>query len=185
MVGSRSEVTTDLEANGPDRPRRRSHRLPIGCYSVSEREFLFTLCARHRGQPFADATLAEVLVDALLWRRQHHGWTLYAYCLMPDHLHFVVRLPDGEAPLVNAGVRGRAPEGVLDHVARYKRYTTTQVWWKHGGCGPLWQRSSYDRVIRYNESPEDAIRYVLENPVRKGLVQDWQDYPYARVVDPW
>ncbi len=54
-----------------------------------------------------------------------------------------------------------------------------------GGTGPLWQRSSYDRVIRYNKSIEAAVFYVLNNPVRKGLVEDWQQYPYSALVDPW
>jgi len=35
------------------------------------------------------------------------------------------------------------------------------------------------------DSSEDAVRYVLNNPVRKGLVEVWDQYPYAAIVDPW
>ena len=77
------------------------------------------------------------------------------------------------------------PEGVLEHVARFKSFTTTQCWWKIGGHHNLWQKSSYDSVIRYNDSVEDAVAYVLNNPVRKGLVEYWEQYPYAAIVDQW
>jgi len=40
-------------------------------------------------------------------------------------------------------------------------------------------------VIRQNDSIEAAVDYVLRNPVRKGLVAEWNDYPYARIVDTW
>lgn len=32
---------------------------------------------------------------------------------------------------------------------------------------------------------ETAVYYVLENPVRKGLVECWEEYPFAAVVDRW
>ncbi len=86
---------------------------------------------------------------------------------------------------INAGARGLVPESILDQIGNFKKYTTTQVWWKHGGQGLLWQKSSYDRVIRYNESVQEAVSYVLNNPVRKGLMKRWDDYPNSSVVDPW
>ena len=77
------------------------------------------------------------------------------------------------------------PVGVLDQVGDFKKYTTTQVWWQRGGSEQTRQRSSYDRVIRYNESIQEAASYVLNNPVRERLVKKWEDYPYSGVVDPW
>ena len=63
--------------------------------------------------------------------------------------------------------------------------TAGRFWWPHGGRGPLWQRSSYDRVIRYNDAVDEAVWYTLRNPVRKGLVETWEQYPYAGIMDPW
>jgi REP element-mobilizing transposase RayT len=104
---------------------------------------------------------------------------------MPDHLHFLVQLAANQTKWINAGARGIVPEGILEHVAQFKSYTTNQVWWKHGGKGELWQRSSHDRAIRYNDSPEAVAFYVLNNPVRKELVGRWEDYPYSKIVDKW
>src|SRR5205823_4364582 len=109
---------------------------------------------------------------------------LFCYCLMPDHLHFVCRLKEDQVRIVNAGARGLHVEGVLDHRARFKSYTTTQSW-KHGLVGPLWQKSSYDRVFDLARPLEEVIEYTLDNSVRKNLVLDWHDWAYAKIVDPW
>ena len=164
---------------------RRKHRLTAECYSLSDCEYFFTLCARHQGAPFTDVELAKAVVDSLLWRKQKHHWRLYTLCLMPDHLHCLLSLERHEVSYINGGARVILPEGILNQVAGFKSFTTTQIWWKQGGKGPLWQRSSYDRVIRHNQSIQHAASYILDNPVRKGIVKQWQDYPYSRIVDCW
>jgi putative transposase len=165
--------------------QRKKHRLPLECYTASDCEYFLTICARHQGEPFTNPTLANAIVEALLWRKQHHNWILYCYTLMPDHLHFVVRLPAHQIRHFNAGARGIVPEGILDQVGSFKKYTTAQIWWNQGGTGRLWQKSSYDRVIRYNQSVDPVVQYILNNPVRKGLVKRWDEYPYSSIVDPW
>ena len=165
-------------------PQRKRHRLPPSVYATTEYEYFFTVCARHQGTPFNNRRLADAVIESLLWTRQKHDWLLFCYCLMPDHLHFVCRLTDRDFKSVNAGARGFLPEGVLDHLARFKSFTTNQSW-KLGFKGKLWQKSSYDRVLDMERPFEDIVGYTLDNPVRKGLVQNWRDWPHARIVDQW
>jgi putative transposase len=167
-----------------DRPRRRLHRLPPAIYAKTEYEFFFTVCARHQGTPFLEPNVAKDIIDSLLWTRNRYRWLLFCYCLMPDHLHFVCRLTDDQVHITNAGVRGYQIEGVLEHLARFKSYTTRQSW-KHGLVGPLWQTSSFDRVFDLAKPLEEVVEYTLNNPVRKQLVTDWQEWQYAKIVDPW
>jgi putative transposase len=165
-------------------PQRRLHRLHPAIYSKSEYEFFFTVCARHQGKPFLDSRLSGKVVESLLWTRREYRWLLFCYCLMPDHLHFVCRLKEDSVKLVNSGARSIQVESVLDHLARFKSFTTSQSW-KLGLHGPLWQKSSYDRVFDVAQPLEEVIEYTLENPVRKRLVDDWQKWPDAKIVDPW
>jgi putative transposase len=165
-------------------PKRRLHRLPNAVYTKTEYEFFFTLCARHHARPFEDRRLASAVIDSLKWTRTRYDWLLFCYCLMPDHLHFICRLARHSGQVTNAGVRGQCVESVLDHVARFKSFTTSRSW-TLGLHGPLWQRSSYDRAFDIEHAFEDTVQYVLDNPVRKGLVGDWRDWPYSEIVDPW
>lgn len=152
-------------ANERPQPQRRSHRLPVAVYSQAKYEFFFTVCARHQGLPFLNPLIAKEVIDSLLWTRTRHSWLLYCYCLMPDHLHFVCRLSDDEVRIVNAGARGYQIEGVLDHLSRFKSFTTTQSW-KHGLSGTLWQKSSYDRVFDLDKPLNEVVEYTLENRVQ-------------------
>ena len=179
------ELIHHLNTRNAHRRERKPHRLPLQSYAATDCDYFFTICARHRGRPFVNPGLARGIINSLLWRRQQHRWTLSCYCLMPDHLHFILRLPDEAAhPSAMEGT-GERMQTVLDQVGQFKRYATTKIWWKGAGTGRLWQRSSYDRVIHRWEAFEDAAFYVLQNPVRKGLVADWQDYPHAGIVDDW
>src|SRR5690349_19792993 len=107
-----------------DHRERKLHRLSMAVYAATEYEFHFTVCARHQDEPFRDRRLADKVVESLLWTKSNYGWLLYCYCLMPDHLHFVCRLTEQDAKLLNAGARGVVPEGVLDHLGRFKSFTT-------------------------------------------------------------
>jgi REP element-mobilizing transposase RayT len=165
-------------------PRRKLHRLSAAAYATTEYEYYFTVCARHHGEPFRHQQLAETVAKSLLWTKRKYEWVLFCYCLMPDHLHFVCRLTKAEVMLINAGARGTEPEGVLDHLARFKSYTTNRSW-TFGFEGKLWQKNSYDRVLDMERPFDEVVQYTLENPVRKALVTDWRDWPYSQLVDPW
>jgi REP element-mobilizing transposase RayT len=167
-----------------DNPERKLHRLSAAVYAATDYEFHFTVCARHQGAPFTNRLLADKVIESLLWTKSKYQWLLYCYCLMPDHLHFVCRLTERDAKTMNAGARGSVAEGVLDHLGRFKSFTTTASW-KLGCRGTLWQKSSYDRVFDMEKPFEEVVQYVLDNPVRKQLVADWTEWPYSRIVDPW
>ena len=44
--------------------------------------------------------------------------------------------------------------------------------------GRVWQAESFDHVLRSSESLDAKIQYLLENPVRDGLVREWSQYPW-------
>ena len=187
MAGSPDprELIDFLNQRDQLRSPHRRHRLEPEAYVATDCEFFFTLCARQHGTPFAAPELAKAVVEALLWRRNRHQWLLLGDFFLTDHLHFVVRLPDQAVPQRNHGARGIGTVGILEQVRDFKKYTTTHVWRPRSGTGPLWQRSSYDRVIRRNDTVVAAVQYVLDNPVRKSLVSCWEEYPYSGIPDDW
>ncbi len=84
---------------------------------------------------------------------------------MPDHAHLVVEGLDDGAELKRFISRAKQMSGYY-----YKqRYGT-----------PLWQRYSYEHVLRSEEPAPVVVGYVLENPVRAGLADDVRDYPHVR-----
>ena len=89
--------------------------------------------------------------------------TLDAAIVMPDHLHFVAALKiDGLAKLMHS----------------LKSYTAKQVNGVLKRRGSLWQNQYYEHAIRKDEDLNEVVFYMLNNPVRAGLVRDFHDYPF-------
>ena len=90
---------------------------------------------------------------------------------MPDHLHLLLSLKD------------EYQKGLQDWVSASKRYSAKRIYELYE-VRPLWQKNFYDRVVRKEESLPDIASYILHNPVRKGIVSEWESYPYSKMIDP-
>ena len=86
-----------------------------------------------------------------------------AYCIMPDHVHLLLAGLTDDADLSEA-------------VRRWK--LRTGYAWRSRHHTPLWQTSYQDRVLRDHDDTIAIVRYVLQNPVRAGLVQSPAEYPW-------
>ena len=91
------------------------------------------------------------------------GAVIGGYVIMPDHVHVFVRLE----PSVRLGGYFGSMKLMLS-----KRLKSI------GDLGPHWQEGFFDHVMRNGESCSEKWNYVRMNPVRAGLVSDWQEWPY-------
>jgi putative transposase len=139
-------------------------------YTSSGHAYFVTIRAKAGTAPFGDERLAQATVESLQWMREHHRLVIYAYCLMPDHLHLPIRLPDGSRPFAEV-------------IGAFKRFTTRRSW-PLGVVGALWQPRYHDHIVRDNEDAPGVANYILHNPVRKGLVVDPGDYRWSGTPDP-
>ena len=83
---------------------------------------------------------------------------------MPDHMH-----------LVTLGLTGTSDTFEFVRIAKQR----TSFEFKRRRHAMLWQPGWHDRIIRPRDGIADFVRYVVENPVRAGLVADPTDYPYT------
>lgn len=125
-----------------------------------------TVCT-DRGKPFEALPIAQMVCDSVIRCSELRRYQLFGFCLMPDHLHTLLSPADS----------GVAIDRWLN---AFKSFTTNQ-YTRLGGELPLWQRSAYDHVCRRGETSEQVMRYIANNPVRKNLCVDWQDWPWTRV----
>jgi putative transposase len=143
-------------------PWRKRIRLPAAAYLEPDGVWHVTIGTANRADNvFSQSELAQEVAAVIVDRCAYHAVALEIFCLMPDHAHLLLRI---------------TRKGLVDVVGDFKS-RTTRLWWKHGGSGVLWQRSFFDRGIRTAKEFDEAVTYILENPVRAGLVEDWRDYP--------
>ena len=112
---------------------------------------------------FADRD-REVYLDAFFDYASRYGLRVWGYCLMSNHVHFVV-IPETERSL--ARVFGRTH-------ADYARYANLV----RRGCGHFWQARFYSCALDEWHSWK-ALTYVERNPVRAGLVKSPEEYVWS------
>ncbi|MBM4287512.1 MAG: hypothetical protein FJ135_05080 [Deltaproteobacteria bacterium] len=146
--------------------RQKPHRLPKEYYR-GETTVALTLCVQDKKQIFSNPDIVQTFIDMLEELAQKHQCVVPVYCFMPDHLHLIVSGSAEETKL-------------LPFIVSFKQ--KTGFWLSKNMAGVRWQKNYYDHVLRRQESLIAYIRYIINNPVRKGLVAYWHEYPFIGAI---
>ncbi len=109
-----------------------------------------------------------MVIETILEMARDSHCQIHVYCLMPDHLHFIINPTEDGC-------------SVIQFIEKFKG-KTTQLSWGLGWTGRLWQPRFYDRIVRSDESLSAICDYILQNPIRKGLVESVDKWPWSGVV---
>jgi len=127
-------------------------------------QYFLTFCTFERKQWFATDDAVSTARTQIERAAGEQSIALIAYCYMPDHVHF---LAEGQSD----------DSDCLLFIARAKQFSGFHF--KARFNQRLWQRYGYEHTLRSDEAAISVARYILENPVRAGLVARVEDYPYA------
>ena len=120
--------------------------------------------------PFVRDELNQLVIEILRSEQARQMCGIFTYCLMPDHFHFLV------SPLLD----GRS---VLKFTDQYKGKSTNGSW-SVGWEGKLWQPRYFGHIVRSEESLFAIDNYILNNPVRRGLVAQAEDWRWSGHMNP-
>ena len=114
--------------------------------------------------------IAEIVKEAMHYR-DGKVYDLQAFCIMSNHVHAVFEPCKSEC---------HSDLQPLPKIMQsLKRHTARQANLLLGREGAFWQDESYDHVIRDGEEYTRIIHYVLENPVKAGLVSKWEEWQWT------
>ena len=124
--------------------------------------------------------LARVVSDSLHYL-DGQTYRLDAYCIMSNHVHAVFALLLSEERLQETGHGGRlryesAAPTLAEMMQSLKGYTAREANRLLGRRGTFWEHESYDHVVRDAGEFDRIVTYVLNNPVKAGLVRDWRQW---------
>ena len=125
--------------------------------------YFLTFCTYQRHHGFTDAERVDLVRSQILRVSIEQQFALIAYCFMPDHVHLLV-----EGQTAQADCRR--------FIARAKQFSA--FYYRKAFGERLWQRFGYEHVLRREEETLSVARYILENPVRGGVVQTADAYPF-------
>jgi putative transposase len=138
---------------------KKPHRLDSIFASYTAPVYFITFCTYDR-KPLLDNGRTHQAFCEFARRAGQQGAAFGRYVIMPDHLHFFIRI----APSLKIGTTVRL----------LKRSLSTAM---HQPV-PHWQPGFFDHVLRHSESYSQKWNYVVQNPVRAGLVEHAEEWPF-------
>jgi putative transposase len=140
----------------PNRPGRLKGFEYVGFVT-----YFVTTCTEKHLRAFDDVEFGRWAVAQLLRQASLRKFEVSAYCLMPDHVHLLLRGRSDDADLRSFIISWN---------------TRTAFCWRRQHHSQLWQKGYYDRVLRDSDDFFGIARYILRNPVEAGLVTRPEDY---------
>ena len=126
--------------------------------------FHFVTFSCYRRRPLlGNATAYGVFEHVLEAVREHYGFVVAGYVLMPEHVHLLVGEPSRSSLSVALQV--------------LKQQTSRKL--KVRGEVQFWQRRYYDFNVHNEVKRVEKLRYMHRNPVKRGLVEKPEDWPWS------
>ncbi|WP_243454198.1 REP-associated tyrosine transposase [Oceanisphaera pacifica] len=123
-----------------------------------------TICTYNREPVFSQFTNARIVISELKNLHDTYSVSSLAWVVMPDHLHWLFAL--------NTSLT------LSEVVKMLKGKTARQLNVTMQRQGAIWQKGYYDHALRQEEDIKHIARYIVANPLRKGLVERIEDYPH-------
>ena len=138
--------------------------------------YFFTVVTRNRQPILASDPLLSALRAAVASVQSQHPFRIDAWVTLPDHMHAVWTLPEGDADYSSrwGNIKRLAGRGV----GGYPRAVRSASERRRGESG-IWQRRFWEHRIRDEADLRRHLDYVHYNPVKHGLVPAARYWPYS------
>lgn len=141
---------------------------------------------------FTRRELSEIIIDSLKFCQKEKGLIIYAWCLMPSHLHMMVSAVGGK--------------NLSDIMRDFKKFTSKKIISTLGQINEsrdwltdkfsfaarthskteefkVWQDGFHPISIETNLFKEQKLNYIHQNPVKAGLVNEPEHYNYSSAIN--
>lgn len=146
---------------------RRAH-IPGACY-------FFTVNVLDRNSTLLTDHI-DVLKGSIRHVKQRHPFRIDAMVVLPEHLHAMWTLPDGDADFSN---RWRLIKSAFSRALPKDEHSVASRQSK--GERGIWQRRFWEHVIRDEDDFANHVDYIHFNPVKHGHVNRPVDWPYSSI----
>ena len=168
MIAPRPDATLfrHLQATWPDMTDYRRNRVPGGTYffTVDLYDRRNQLLVRH----------VDILREAVRKVRAHAPFHIGAWVVLPDHLHCLWTLPEGDTDFAT---RWQAIKTDFSRKMPAREHRSASRFGK--GERGIWQRRFWEHTIRDERDYAAHLDYIHFNPVKHGVAADVADWPYS------
>jgi len=142
---------------------RKKIRLDSSLYSNPTLISSVTIGTQRSIPIFQRIKFGQACLKTLIKHAEKFTVPIFAYCFMPDHVHLLLSASKSRS--------------IPSFVSGFKSLCTRIGRFNFGIDESFWQKRYYDHFLRQEEDIMVVVNYILNNPVRKGLVNNWREYP--------
>ena len=135
------------------------HDVPIWIDPTQEAFFLTINGKTRNVNQFANPKSWDAILESIAFRENQGDWHWNLILAMPDHLHGIVFFPK-----------------------RFEMRKMIEEWkrWLARQCKFEWQDGFFEHRLRSEESAQEKATYIRMNPIRAGLIDESESWPYQR-----
>jgi putative transposase len=142
-----------------------SWHLREGRWSEKYACYAITKCVMNRLPLLADPQVADIIFASLKYLLATSEIKVLAFCIMPDHYHLLIFL--------------LSEKTLSDVLGRMGSFTARKANAHYHQHGPFWQEGFHDHRCRDEDDIDERMIYIEHNPVRAGLVNSAEQWPYS------
>ena len=148
-------------------------------YGSGHFHFITSSCY-HRRPLLGTARRRDLFLKILEEVRVRYGFIVIGYVVMPEHIHLLISEPDRGTPsTVMQVLKQRFARRVLGEWRRRKKPEQGWLWQEAFEQGHIWQKRFYDFVVRSQAKRIEKLRYTHNNPVKRGLVLEPEQWKWS------
>ena len=143
-----------------------------------------TAVSNHHLPVFQKETIKEITCNAIDEARTSCGFLLFAYVVMPDHVHLLTDAPRKPSEVLQY-IKGIVGHRVIDYLKIQDYQTSLEKLrhenWKRNHRYSLWQHDSDVFSVTSESKFMEKVNYIHLNPVRADLVESAAEYRWSSV----
>lgn len=127
----------------------------------------------HRRHPLIPAE-RDIVLQSVRYGHDRLQYELYVACVMPDHVHLLF-----ERQIKDESPAGQTIFWSLSEILHgIKSSTAHRICKLRTAPGPIWDKESFDRLIRSESDLQEKFSYICRNPWDSNVVDSNEDYPW-------
>ena len=148
------------------KPAKGEYRRNLPHIQAEERTFFVTFSTHKRWE--LPESVRGLVLRHCLHDHQKKLW-MHGLVVMPDHVHVIF------TPLKDEEGRQFGMAEIMQSIKGAAAHRINKVLKRRG---KVWEEESFDRIMRSYENIVEKVEYVCQNPLRKGLIQEGEAYPW-------
>ena len=131
---------------------------------IKDYPYAVTTVTLNREPILKEPKAADIVLESVLFGRRQQWYYLLSFVIMPDHMHLIIIPRD---------------KNISECLKSIKGFSARRLNSMFDRKGSIWQNGFYDYVLDGEEKVLSRMKYIENNPVRKGLVTATRDYVYS------